>query len=181
MHTSQLDDVKALLRIVDTAPQILRDEMIGQYSGIITVCRFIISEEVTAISDAFAADLAQLCADFQTLATYQTWQAPGDGIPCVVTTDGDGFLTSDSTLTVGSIHVATFSRRDSGRLATLSLAAISARLIGLMLNLRADFSEGAKALTEMSDDEGTVTGYCFTVHHRDTRPRDATGRFVPEV
>jgi hypothetical protein len=166
MHASQLADVKALLRIVDTAPQILRDEMIGQYSGIIAVCRFIISEEVTAISDAFAADLAQLRADFHTLVIYQTWQAPGEDIPCVVTTDEDGFITSDSTLTVGGIHVATFSRRGSGRLATLSLATISGRIIGLMLNVAADFSKGAAALTEMRDDEGMITGYSFNVRHR---------------
>lgn len=172
MHASQLDDVKTLLRIVDTAPQILRDEMTGQYSGIIAVCRFIISEEVTAVSDAFVADLAQLRADFHTLVTYQTWRAPGDDIPCVITTDDEGLLTEKSTLTVGDIHAARLIvgerdvRRYAGRPTTKSLAMISRVLIGMELGIWVDLSAGTDALTAMLDDEGTITGYSFTARHR---------------
>lgn len=166
MNRKQMADAQALVKLVDTAPETLRDEMTRAYGYIVVVCRYILTGEVRTVSAAFGEDVRVVLAECRNLVTYQTWQAPGDDIPCIVTTDEDGFITSDSTLTVGGIHVATFTRRDSGRLATLSLATISGRINWLMLNVTADFSKGADALTEMRDNEGTITGYSFNVRHR---------------
>lgn len=166
MKASQHADALALVKLVDTADDVIRAEILQQYRGIVTVARYILSGEVTTISDAFATDLRVLLADCRTLVQYRTWEAPGDDIECVVTTDDEGFITADSTLTVGRIHTAVIARRDSGRPATQSLALIASTLIGMQLNIAADFSKGADALRTRRDDEDTITGYSFTARHR---------------